>query len=414
MRRTTASGSKPVLTTVSGVFLATAAMLLLLACSSGGSGVGTVTRVTVGDTLVVTSYPSDEPVVPLFRLERDLVIGVEEGDDAYVLEGFGSITADEDGRIHISNQRSGEIRIFDADGTYVTRFGRRGEGPGEFRSNYWGWFNVTPHPQGLLSVEDVPALRVFDSGGGFQRSFDLGLLVSRARHPGRPSGHIRWYPASGRLVTIWRYSSPTVAATIRVIVVDEDLERIDWLPAYQPPGGFYQEGTSGFSIPFSPDFEWTTTGESTVVWGVSNNYRLTIHDFEQNSWITAVLEVEPEPVSSKEIEDFKASFLARDPERLQQTFGAMLNRAEYPRVKPFFGGLMGDDRGWIWVLQFRTARGLDPPDSYRYDVFDGGGEWLGMVVSPRHLMSVRGDLAYASGRELYPTIERYRIVPGER
>ena len=39
-----------------------------------------------------------------------------------------------DGRIGLANRGSGEIRIFDREGRFLTSHGRKGEGPGEFQS----------------------------------------------------------------------------------------------------------------------------------------------------------------------------------------------------------------------------------------------------------------------------------------
>ena len=65
-------------------------------------------------------------------LEPDLAIGSVEGDTTYQFFGVAGAHRTADGRIAVVNAGSREVRIYDAQGTFVRSLGRPGEGPEEF------------------------------------------------------------------------------------------------------------------------------------------------------------------------------------------------------------------------------------------------------------------------------------------
>lgn len=52
----------------------------------------------------------DTPYYRSFQL--DLTVGVEDGEEPYVLSSFDAVSEDEEGYIYLSSQRDGELRIF--------------------------------------------------------------------------------------------------------------------------------------------------------------------------------------------------------------------------------------------------------------------------------------------------------------
>jgi len=66
------------------------------------------------------------------ELEVDLTIGVNEGDENYMLLDPKDIDSDSLGNIYIVESANGTIRKFDRDGKFVSSIGRKGQGPGEF------------------------------------------------------------------------------------------------------------------------------------------------------------------------------------------------------------------------------------------------------------------------------------------
>lgn len=81
-----------------------------------------------------------------------------------------------DGRIVVADGASGELRVFDADGSHSATWGGAGDGPGEFQ----GLTGVAPWPgDSIVAFDSYRPLRatVFSSAGEFGRSFGLPQLL---------------------------------------------------------------------------------------------------------------------------------------------------------------------------------------------------------------------------------------------
>jgi hypothetical protein len=66
-------------------------------------------------------------------------IGVAEGAPEYELHRVFGATRLSDGRLVLVNQGTNELRFYDAEGKFLSRAGRAGDGPGEFRNAFYLW-----------------------------------------------------------------------------------------------------------------------------------------------------------------------------------------------------------------------------------------------------------------------------------
>ena len=100
--------------------------------------------------------------------EPSVSIGVLEGDDPYMLFAVRDATILSDGRIIVANAGTIELRVFDAEGTYLDTWGGEGEGPGEFTNLR----HIEPLPNDSVIVWGWldPTMTVFDPAGNFSRS----------------------------------------------------------------------------------------------------------------------------------------------------------------------------------------------------------------------------------------------------
>lgn len=96
--------------------------LVILLGLASGAGCGT------GEDPV---SDAGETSAPLYRGEVELRIGQVTGDDAYLFGRIGGVVPDSEGRLFVADHQANEIRVFGADGGFLFRFGRQGEGPGE-------------------------------------------------------------------------------------------------------------------------------------------------------------------------------------------------------------------------------------------------------------------------------------------
>ena len=77
-------------------------------------------------------------------------IGAVDGDGPDVFGSITALAADAEGRIHLFDGQSYELRTFGPDGSFISRFGRRGGGPGEFQHV----IGISLAPDGTLWVID--------------------------------------------------------------------------------------------------------------------------------------------------------------------------------------------------------------------------------------------------------------------
>ncbi|MFW6079134.1 MAG: 6-bladed beta-propeller, partial [Gemmatimonadota bacterium] len=104
-------------------------------------------------------------------LASALELGELDGPEAYTFGRISGVVVGDDGRIYVADADALEIRIFSPEGELLGRFGRDGEGPGEF--GYLG--GLGPAPGGGVAALDgrLGRVTIFDRDGPFERSFRL-------------------------------------------------------------------------------------------------------------------------------------------------------------------------------------------------------------------------------------------------
>jgi hypothetical protein len=112
-------------------------MLVLIALSACGNRTAEEERfvisqengVTVATTHGGALYPS-----PVIRFEPEMILREDPENVESLLTSPTLFTQGSDGRFYVPGRRSGDIAVFNADGSYLRRIGQAGEGPGDFIS----------------------------------------------------------------------------------------------------------------------------------------------------------------------------------------------------------------------------------------------------------------------------------------
>ena len=156
-------------------------MLAAMACAPDRDAEprpATVTRDSAGIHIVENARPPEGSRLP-WRIgpEPAASIGVLEGEEPYMLHNAMDATKLSDGRIVVANNGTHELRVFDAVGTHVATWGRRGQGPGEFLE-LW---QVERWPGDSIAAWYAPRLgmSVFDADGNYGRTFWLEEVGAR-------------------------------------------------------------------------------------------------------------------------------------------------------------------------------------------------------------------------------------------
>ncbi|MDE2827386.1 MAG: 6-bladed beta-propeller [Bacteroidota bacterium] len=88
------------------------------------------TALAIGASVLVTVQAQELS----FTLHEQLIIGDdEEAPSEYLFYYPQIVRTDSQGNIYVKDLKSADVRVFDANGRYVTTVGKRGEGPGELR-----------------------------------------------------------------------------------------------------------------------------------------------------------------------------------------------------------------------------------------------------------------------------------------
>ena len=87
---------------------------------------------TIGDTIVVRTV-SGSIWRDTAQLVPEVSIGMFDGPEEYIFGRVVSLAMGPDGTIYVMDRQVPALRVYNADGTYRTTFGRRGEGPGEYQ-----------------------------------------------------------------------------------------------------------------------------------------------------------------------------------------------------------------------------------------------------------------------------------------
>lgn len=159
--------------------LALLAVLALAVACSGSDSLRVTFRDSAGIVIAENAPDAIERAV-VWRIDSQptLTIGKLEGEPAYQLYRVGGAARLADGRIAVLNSGTSELRIFGADGKHLHTVGRKGDGPGEFRSP----FPLLHLPHDTLGIWDQGQHRVtiFSPAAEYVRIYRLDRPANNA------------------------------------------------------------------------------------------------------------------------------------------------------------------------------------------------------------------------------------------
>jgi len=383
------------------------ASVLFLACSTVLRAQDTV--------LVVADGPPVWGEAP--ALVEELRIGVLEGAEEEVFGAVGGVAVTPKGAILVADIQVPVVRVFSPQGAYLGDAGRRGEGPGEYRSLQ----GVRRHPEGFALWDPGNArVSIFDEDGRFLRSFRVpsGLYTSDAFQVDTVGN---FYVRSSQ------WTDPATGAVTGQgwLVIDSvgEVRGSIPLPEAEPEGPDFQiSAREGPLHPFTIRTQATLSPDGYRVDGRTDAWAL--HRPLAGGRVLRIQRtltpVEPTRGERTQWERWIEFFH----ERTGQRFGSL------PDKKPAFHDFFVDDDGRFWVRRYVPAvEGPDrmrpsperPPFTWRepatFDVVSSRGRFLGTVVFPLETrprvsrgLHVWATMAGEFG-ETY--VVRFRIEPGE-
>ena len=263
----------------------------------------------------------------------------------------------------IANSGSGELRVFNADGSHAGTWGGRGEGPGEFAMG--GPTTAAPWAGDSIAASDRIGrhrLTIFDMSGNHGRDIAIGVGLG---------GVIDLLP-SGRIVSRGSSSPNRMAVfeTRDLVRLETEWSVLDVDGTLHASLGRFPSGEAYFSEAWGGDvqhpFERRAMG---AVWGdlvaigVSDGYE--IKAYAADGSLVRIVRRDWDPRTPTQ-----AEYDARAP------WGV-------PPVDayPAFNEILSDRLGYLWVREYR----MSDEEAAVWTVFDSEGRVLGLVETPAGL-----------------------------
>ncbi|MCY4510308.1 MAG: hypothetical protein OXG35_25605 [Acidobacteria bacterium] len=374
-----------------------ALLLTLAACDSAPKAIQTIHTDSAGVPIATAVTPLWGPDERWAVDELLVEIGTVDGPPEYQFADVVAAVRLGNGDIVVADRGASELRSYDAEGTFLWRTGREGEGPGEFQSldflgRMAGDSLVTYDPM-LLRIQ------VFDAAGRLARTF-RAELPRDAGSPGGSAPDRAVGVVGGRLIVRFveldDEATPGIGSRwidYRVVAVElqdgsatslvvVDGEEVDLRVG---DGNGYSEERYAFGN--MPEFG-AAAGTVAVIDTEAYRVRLVSpldgaieriirREVTPGAVTDAVFEAELEGIVQMVFPNPDA-VPAEQVDRVRRMWRGF---ARAP-VLPVLRSVHVDAQGNIWVARFHQA-GADP---LPFDVFAADGSWLGAVSLPPGLV----------------------------
>lgn len=340
-------------------------------------------RDSAGVRIVENARPADDSRLP-WRIgpAPAVSIGVESGEEPYMLHEADDVLTLPDGRIVIANTGTNELRVFDATGAHQATWGGAGEGPGEFAA----LAGVDTWPGDSIVAWDgrTGAISVFDSDGRFGRSFVLETGEERPLTP-------RFAFSDGSFLGL---TAEATGDGYRRSEVSYERRAADgaMLLSYGTHPG--RESFFGFAggmpimlagLPFSRFLVEEAWGDLVIV-SPNDHYEIRAYDGADGSLAMIVRREHANRAPTyAEAEQLFEDNLARTslPEQALNTFREAFPNVPLVELFPAYDGILVDGLDHLWVREAKFT-GTERPAPL-WTVFNPDGQALGFVETPAGL-----------------------------
>ena len=363
--------------------------LLTLACASPSLGPELPPHWSLAGWQGLDSLPIENAFVqpvPQWRVEPnpDLVIGVFEGPDPYVLFNVIDAVVLSDGTVVIGmfDKTTFELRYFDRDGSFVTSAGRRGEGPFELSSGFNSLERMAGDSLFIASYDH--RYSIFGPRGERVRSGRLDLAGSRLMMPWNlvDDRHLLFSSRSASSIQRGGGGNAEPATSFSVL----DLETAGLVPIADLPAErvLMHENGAFMYLPFDAKPGWAA-GSGSIWLGHAQDRVITEWTGDGIERVTIRLPWPEHAVSGEDRGLWDERDLRRRAVEIPGLGRVPRRSVEFPDSFPFFQSLQVDTEGNLWVQRYQ------PPwseEDYQWGVFNPAG---------------------STDRQRLPALRRYRV-----
>lgn len=274
-------------------------------------------------------------------------------------------------RLWVADGQSGEVRIFESDGSHWKTRGGRGEGPGEFVQIRL--LNSAPGDTVLVGDGGLDRITIFSPDGEFVRT---EVLPSSHRPAPRPFDVFSDGSILGQLPRVVSAESlePDQVLTDSVELVRVDLAGSTILPYGMARGPLWiWTGRSQVPVPFTVNASFDAAGtEAYLVSG--SDFRVRVFESGELRKVHAI-DRSARLVGNADLESYRAFVQEYVPEQMRADYLSALDHEVRSNVLPAYDRVLVSADGEVWAQVYETD--IEAPRDW--DVFDAEGPFLGTV-----------------------------------
>ncbi len=113
----------------------------------------------------------EAPTDKFLTLEKTAEIGISEGDENYIFGSINDVEVDSLGNIYVLDQKMSRVTKFDEKRKFIHKFGKKGQGPGEFEFPE----AMVLDSERMIYVLSSERILEFDENGRFIHQFPINF-----------------------------------------------------------------------------------------------------------------------------------------------------------------------------------------------------------------------------------------------
>jgi len=359
-------------------------LLFIFGCSSD-------TEIDIPDHIAslenLTVIPENAEPLHAIELERTAVYG---DTDEVIIGQLGVVTVDEQGRVYLADRSQNVIHIYEPDGSYLTKIGREGDGPGEFRQ-----IRSMQVEEDKLHVMDMTTMRISTFNLNSQNFINDLEIPFEFDHSGWYSNFpLSFYLKNENNFIVHYGVSYSAGSTLQDEAAMEHSKVLN-----RNDGSFAEEKLYEFrttetltktennsiylmAMDYKRGTKYSINGEH-MMWGWSEDLLFKIHDMDGN-YVRAIYQpLENRPLNRNEVINKYAD--------RTEPWRSMVRNDAMPETWPAFSTMLTDDENRIWAALFD-----DDDEIWNWRIFTQHGELFASFNRPRNkqIQEIRNGYVY--------------------
>lgn len=324
-------------------------------------------------TIVNPIHPRDGKVK--LALENELVLGDDEDGPSLIAKPY-HLHVDSDGNIYYSDISIIGIKIFDKQGKFLRKLGRKGQGPGEFACSYY--FDVDLERNVYILDPVLKKVSIFN--------FDGRLKEERRIEKKGYFNKIDVLDPSNIFLKLKEYSTnEKISDKFTIIpyyisIQNFNPEKKNWNVFLREAEGYdimKRMGKAVMGFQSRGLWVWKVVDTDTIIAGHNNNYKLGVYSVDGT---------------------LRYSFGRTYKRRLSQAKKSKFRKEVYEKIKyqvAFEQGINVDENGRYWI---RLPLKHDNQPFRVYDVFSPEGIYLKQIKSELRIACFKNHRVYGFGK----------------